>query len=33
MGTDQKRKAEERIDALLIEGPDSGPPISIASGY
>lgn len=26
---DQKRKAEERIDALLLEGQDSGQPIPV----
>ncbi len=30
---DQKRKAEERIDALLLEGLDSGPPIAVTPEY
>jgi antitoxin ParD1/3/4 len=30
---DQRRKAEERIDALLIEGLDSGEPIAITPEY
>jgi antitoxin ParD1/3/4 len=30
---DQKRKAEERIDALLLEGLDSGPPIPVTPEY
>jgi antitoxin ParD1/3/4 len=30
---DQKRKAEERIDALLLEGLDSGQPVSVTSEY
>jgi antitoxin ParD1/3/4 len=30
---DQKRKVEERIDALLLEGLDSGQPISITADY
>jgi antitoxin ParD1/3/4 len=30
---DQKRKAEERIDALLLEGLDSGPPIPVTTEY
>jgi antitoxin ParD1/3/4 len=30
---DQKRKAEERIDALLLEGLESGPPILVSSEY
>lgn len=30
---DQKRKAEERIDALLLEGLDSGAPIPITPEY
>lgn len=31
--SDQKRKAEERIDALLLEGLDSGEPIPVTSEY
>jgi antitoxin ParD1/3/4 len=30
---DQKRKVEERIDTLLLEGLDSGQPIPITSEY
>jgi antitoxin ParD1/3/4 len=30
---DQKRKAEERIDALLLEGLDSGEPIAVTKEY
>ncbi|KAJ3060163.1 hypothetical protein HK102_009637 [Quaeritorhiza haematococci] len=30
---DQKRKAEERIDALLLEGLDSGPPVPVTPEY
>ena len=30
---DQKRKVEERIDALLIEGMDSGEPIVVTEEY
>jgi antitoxin ParD1/3/4 len=30
---DQKRKAEERIDAFLLEGSDSGPPIPVTPEY
>jgi antitoxin ParD1/3/4 len=30
---DQKRKVEERIDALLLEGLDSGEPISVTKEY
>ena len=30
---DQKRKAEERIDALLLEGLDSGQPIPVTPDY
>jgi len=30
---DQKRKVEERIDALLLEGLDSGEPIPVAKEY
>jgi antitoxin ParD1/3/4 len=30
---DQRRKAEERIDALLLEGLDSGPPIPVTAEY
>jgi antitoxin ParD1/3/4 len=30
---DQKRKAEERIDALLLEGLDSGSPIPVTPEY
>jgi antitoxin ParD1/3/4 len=30
---DQKRKVEERIDALLLEGLDSGEPIPVAPEY
>jgi antitoxin ParD1/3/4 len=31
--SDQRRKAEERIDALLLEGLDSGPPIPVTPEY
>ena len=30
---DQKREVSERIDALLLEGLDSGPPISVTPEY
>ena len=30
---DQRRKSEERIDALLIEGLDSGTPIRVTAEY
>jgi antitoxin ParD1/3/4 len=30
---DQKRKVEERIDALLLEGLDSGEPIPVTKDY
>jgi antitoxin ParD1/3/4 len=30
---DQKRKVEERIDALLLEGLDSGTPIPVTPEY
>ena len=30
---DQKRKVEERIDALLLEGLDSGEPIAVTKEY
>ncbi len=30
---DQKRRAEERIDALLLEGLDSGTPIPVTQEY
>ncbi len=30
---DQKRKVEERIDALLLEGLDSGEPIPVTPEY
>jgi antitoxin ParD1/3/4 len=30
---DQRRKAEERIDALLLDGLDSGPPITVPPEY
>ena len=30
---DQRRKAEERIDALLLEGIDSGKPIAVTEEY
>ena len=30
---DQKRKLEERIDALLLEGLDSGEPIPVTNEY
>jgi antitoxin ParD1/3/4 len=30
---DQKRKIEERIDALLLEGLDSGDPIPVTKEY
>jgi len=31
--TDQKRNAEQRIDALLLEGLDSGEPIPVTKEY
>ncbi len=31
--TDQKRKVEERIDTLLLEGLDSGEPIPVTKDY
>jgi antitoxin ParD1/3/4 len=31
--SDQKRKVEERIDALLLEGLDSGEPIPVTKEY
>lgn len=31
--TDQKRKAEERIDTLLLEGLDSGEPLAVTPEY
>ena len=31
--TDQKRKVEERIDTLLLEGLDSGEPIPVTKEY
>lgn len=31
--SDQRRKAEERIDALLLEGLDSGEPLSVSQDY
>jgi antitoxin ParD1/3/4 len=31
--TDQRRKTEERVDALLLEGLDSGPPIPVTPEY
>ena len=31
--SDQKRRVEERIDALLLEGLDSGDPIPITKEY
>jgi antitoxin ParD1/3/4 len=31
--TDQKRKAEERIDALLLEGLGSGEPVRVTNEY
>ena len=31
--TDQRRRAEERIDALLLEGLDSGMPIPVGKEY
>lgn len=31
--SDQKRKVEERIDALLLEGLDSGEPIPVTQKY
>jgi antitoxin ParD1/3/4 len=31
--TDQRRKVEERIDALLLEGLDSGEPIPVTKEY
>lgn len=30
---DQKRKVEERIDALLLEGLDSGEPVAVTKEY
>jgi antitoxin ParD1/3/4 len=30
---DQRRKAEERLDALLLEGLESGAPIRVTAGY
>ena len=30
---DRKRKAEERLEALLLEGLDSGPPIEITPEF
>jgi antitoxin ParD1/3/4 len=30
---DQKRKVEERIDTLLLEGLDSGQPIPVTAEY
>ena len=30
---DQKRKVEERIDAMLLEGLDSGEPIAVTQEY
>jgi antitoxin ParD1/3/4 len=30
---DQKRKTEERIDALLLEGLDSGTPLAVTPEY
>lgn len=30
---DQKRKAEERIDCLLLEGIDSGEPVPVTAEY
>ena len=30
---DQKRKVEERIDALLLEGLDSGEPVPVTGEY
>ena len=30
---DQKRKAEEQIDALLLEGLDSGGPVAVTAEY
>lgn len=30
---DQKRRVEERIDALLLEGLESGEPIPVTKGY
>jgi antitoxin ParD1/3/4 len=30
---DQKRKVEERIDAVLLEGLDSGEPIAVTKEY
>jgi antitoxin ParD1/3/4 len=30
---DQKRRVDERIDALLLEGLDSGQPISVSPEY
>lgn len=31
--SDQKRKADERIDALLLEGLDSGAPIEVSEEF
>lgn len=31
--TDQKRRLEERVDALLLEGLNSGPPIEATPEY
>ncbi len=31
--SDQKRKNEERVDALLLEGLDSGEPIPVTAEY
>lgn len=33
ISADQKRKAEERIDDLLLEGLESGPPIPATDAY
>jgi len=33
IGTDQKRRLEERIDALLLEGLNSGAPIEATPEY
>jgi antitoxin ParD1/3/4 len=30
---DQKRRAQERLEALLLEGLDSGPPIEVTPEY
>ena len=30
---DQKRKTEERLDALLLEGLDSGAPVAVTRAY